>query len=257
MTQINCFSSEVIASLGYYVYRLIDPRNGLTFYVGKGKGNRVFAHINDALKNYHGENYEENDDESISTKTQTIREIKNDGLDVIHVIHRYGLTEKEAFEVESALIDAYSGLTNMQDGHSNDRDATNAYVLQKNLSVSQYEEPADIKYIIIKTRWNTVNLCKEKYPAMNHADCIYEATRSCWVINPERAKKYKYVLGVIDGIVHGVYKVKEWKQVPNSNRYEFFRDEIEEDIVQYFIDKRIPEEYTKKGSSNPIQYCKN
>ena len=27
------------------VYRLIDPRNGETFYVGRGKGNRVFSHI--------------------------------------------------------------------------------------------------------------------------------------------------------------------------------------------------------------------
>lgn len=257
MNQINCFSSEVIASLGFYVYRLIDPRNGQTFYVGKGKGNRVFAHINDALKNYHGENYEGNDDESISTKIQTIREIKNDGLDVIHVIHRYGLTESESFEVESALIDAYSGLTNMQAGHSNDRGVTNAYVLQKNLSVTQYEEPTDIKYIIIKTRWNTVDSYQEIYPSMNRADCIYEATRASWVINPERARKYDYVLGVIDGIVQGVYKVKEWIQTSDSNRYEFYRDEIDDNIVQYFIHKRIPEEYIKKGSSNPVQYCKN
>ena len=52
------FSSEVTEQLKYYVYRLIDPRTGLTFYVGKGKGNRVYAHINDALKNYNGESYE-------------------------------------------------------------------------------------------------------------------------------------------------------------------------------------------------------
>ena len=40
--KINEFPSEVIKELGYYVYRLIDPRNGETFYVGKGKGNRIF-----------------------------------------------------------------------------------------------------------------------------------------------------------------------------------------------------------------------
>ena len=44
------FTKEVIDQLQYYVYRLIDPRTGQTFYVGKGKGNRVFAHVNDALK---------------------------------------------------------------------------------------------------------------------------------------------------------------------------------------------------------------
>lgn len=41
---------EVIEVLGHYVYRLIDPRNGETFYVGKGQGNRVFAHVGGALK---------------------------------------------------------------------------------------------------------------------------------------------------------------------------------------------------------------
>ena len=41
---ISSFSPEVIEQLQYYVYRLIDPRDGQTFYVGKGKGNRVFAH---------------------------------------------------------------------------------------------------------------------------------------------------------------------------------------------------------------------
>ena len=43
--KITEFPPEVIKELNYYVYRLIDPRNGETFYVGKGKGNRVFEHL--------------------------------------------------------------------------------------------------------------------------------------------------------------------------------------------------------------------
>ena len=39
------FSSEVISKLGYYVYLISDPSNGEIFYVGKGKGNRVFSHF--------------------------------------------------------------------------------------------------------------------------------------------------------------------------------------------------------------------
>jgi hypothetical protein len=34
----------------YYVYLLIDPRNGLPFYVGKGKGRRCYAHEKEALE---------------------------------------------------------------------------------------------------------------------------------------------------------------------------------------------------------------
>jgi hypothetical protein len=46
----NKFSQYVIERLQHYVYRLIDPRTGQTFYVSRGVGNRVFAHVNDELK---------------------------------------------------------------------------------------------------------------------------------------------------------------------------------------------------------------
>ena len=49
--KINEFPPEVIKELDYYVYRLIDPRNGETFYVGKGKDNRIFEHLKKAIKN--------------------------------------------------------------------------------------------------------------------------------------------------------------------------------------------------------------
>lgn len=39
-SEVLLFASEVAVQLKTYVYRLIDPRNGETFYVGKGTGNR-------------------------------------------------------------------------------------------------------------------------------------------------------------------------------------------------------------------------
>ena len=46
LKMISEFSNEVKEKLKHYVYRLVDPRNGQTFYVGEGCGNRVFAHAN-------------------------------------------------------------------------------------------------------------------------------------------------------------------------------------------------------------------
>jgi len=37
-------------NLGYYVYLLVDPGDGKTFYVGKGTGERCFSHVSEAHK---------------------------------------------------------------------------------------------------------------------------------------------------------------------------------------------------------------
>ena len=95
------FSSGVVSKLKTYVYRLIDPRNGETFYVGKGKNNRVFSHIR-------GEHNIEGDD--LDNKIRRLRDIRVAEFEVAHVIHRHGMDNKTALEVEGALIDAYPGL---------------------------------------------------------------------------------------------------------------------------------------------------
>ena len=105
------FPTGVAEQLKWYVYRLIDPRNGETFYVGKGQRNRLFEHAKGALSSA------EDEDES-DLKTQRIQAIRASGLDVGHLVHRHGLeSESMAYEVEAALIDAYPGLTNQVLGH--------------------------------------------------------------------------------------------------------------------------------------------
>ena len=240
---IKCFSPEVCEKLGYYVYRLIDPRNGQTFYVGKGKGNRVFAHVECALKEFDLEN---NADDETSTKYKQIYEIKNAGLEVIHVIQRHGLTESEAFEVEAALIDCFPGLTNLQSGHNNEYGASNAETLQQMYSLGMYKEPDDIKYMIIKTTYDRV-----------YNDCngnLYDAVRYHWKVSKNRVDKIKYVLGVIGGIVKEVYEVDNWYLSDDGIRYAFEGKVAPNEIRDYFVNKRIPEKYSKKGSANPVQY---
>src|SRR5437879_4978100 len=95
------FPTSVIERLGFYVYTLADPRTRKVFYVGKGTGNRLFAHVNEALET-----------PSEADKIGKIREIHARGQEVRYEIIRHGMAETEALEVESALID-FIGLTDL------------------------------------------------------------------------------------------------------------------------------------------------
>ena len=238
------FSKEVQEQLKYYVYRLVDPRNGKTFYIGKGSGNRVFGHVHDALKGDFSEEKAESD------KIKTIREISACGLKVIHIIQRYGLDEHEAFIAESVLIDAYSleNLSNEISGQDS-FEPTNAEVLMKELALPEFGKDVP-PFMIIKVKDSTV--------AANNGD-RYAATRQSWKINPENAKG-RYVLSVTNGVVKEVYEVDEWiKSVDNPGRYEFIGKPADEEVAKRFKGERgqrVPAEYVKQGSSNPVQYGK-
>jgi hypothetical protein len=66
------------------VYRLVYPRNGETFYVGKGKSDRVFQHAKGALT-------VSDDEDATDMKSQRIKDIRAAGLDVARVIRRHDI----------------------------------------------------------------------------------------------------------------------------------------------------------------------
>lgn len=245
------FSSDTVSKIGYYVYRLIDPRNGQTFYVGKGKGNRVFQHVLGAIDYYDGINKKEIDEINDPNKLRIIQEIREAGLEVIHIIQRWNLTEKEAFEVESALIDAFPGLANIQSGHGSEYGVCNAEELEARLSAKTYEEPTNFKYMIIKIRWWRID---EMTAQFGPSKARYEATRGCWRISMPNIETYPYVLSVTDGLVKEVYKVNEWHI--KGERKEFSGTVAPDEIRNQFIGKRIPDYYSKKGMASPVLYSK-
>lgn len=240
---IDEFPTEVIDEIKYYVYRLIDPRNGETFYIGKGKGNRVFNHMKCAIKK------EESDD--LSDKLSTIREIRNSGLHVIHVIHRHGMDEKTSIEVEAALIDAYPGVTNIQGGHSsNDYGPMNSIEI-----INKYAaEEADIAHNVLMITINKSIINSE----------IYDAVRFAWRLNIKKAAQADYVLAVKQGVICGIFVIEQWKEAKKINfpefnvdiegRFGFVGKEAEDSIKQLYMRKRIPEKFRQKGASNPIKY---
>ena len=255
MENIMEFSRETIEGIGYYVYRLIDPRNGETFYVGKGKGNRVFQHVKGVKEYLEKDDDEEHDYSKDPFKLQRIKDIHDARLEVIHVIQRWGLPNSHiAYEVESAIIDCYSGLTNIVSGHASDRGVCNALELEKRFTAKEYDESTTFGYIIIKVGNERVNYCSTMYGGDDNGR--YEATRWRWKNRIPSIKKYPYVLSVTNGIVKEVYAVEKWEDA-GEGRIQFFGKIAEESIRKHFLDHRIPNQDRKKGMASPFLKSKN
>jgi hypothetical protein len=236
------FPPGVARKLKTYVYRLIDPRNGETFYVGKGQGNRVFSHIR-AEQNLEGD--------ELDNKVRRIREIRLAGFDVAHVIHRHGMDEATAFDVESALIDAYPGLTNVVGGTGgSDYGAMHALEIIRRYSA----EPAVFKH---KALLISVNLsAAERFS-------LYEATRYAWKISRTKAEQAEVVLATLQGLIVGAFVADTWLEATPANfpghggtpgRLGFVGKEASDAIRRLYVGKRVPDEYRKRGAANPIKY---
>lgn len=81
--------------LRYYVYELIDPRDGTVFYVGKGKGDRLLAHEREAKTR------------ADHPKHDRIRAIWADGCAVKRKVVAKFASEKAAYRFEEKRIAGY------------------------------------------------------------------------------------------------------------------------------------------------------
>jgi hypothetical protein len=240
----DSFPAGVASKLKTYVYRLIDPRNGETFYVGKGQGNRVFSHIR-AEQNLEGDD--------LDNRIKRIREIRLAGFEVAHVIHRHGMDERTAFEVEAALIDAYPGLTNIAGGtRGSDYGAMHA----KEIIRRYRAEPAVFRH---KALLISVNRSAAERS-------LYDATRYAWKISKAKAKQAEVILATMQGLIVGAFIAHDWLEATAANfpgraegdgvpgRLGFVGEEAPDDIKRLYVGKRVPDEYRKRGAANPIKY---
>jgi len=92
----------------WYVYTLVDPRDGEIFYVGKGTGSRVHQHEKDAL----------NQKTVCSKKINKIRDIQARELEVEKRFCAYFWDEQAAYDHETDLIEeiGLGNLTNILPG---------------------------------------------------------------------------------------------------------------------------------------------
>lgn len=246
----DLFPAEVIEQLQFYVYRLIDPRNGETFYIGKGKGNRVFAHaagLRDAVK----PSEQPEEDPILSAKMTRIYDILNSGLTVQHVIHRHGLDSKTAYEVEAALIEAYPAVTNIAGGHGSVlRGVAHSSEILRTYRAEEavIDDPA-IEIIVNSSAKN---------------EELYHATRLAWRLDRNRANKAKLALAVKNGLIIEVFEIDEWLPANSENFPGFVAPDVESNRFG-FIGRPAPDalrnKYCKKkvpprarGAANPIRY---
>lgn len=242
------FPEEVARELRYYIYRLIDPRNGETFYVGKGKVNRVFEHAK-AASSLEAE--EESDDD---LKFRRIREIQGANLQVGHIIHCHGIDNEElAFRFEAAIMDAYPGLTNKVSGH----DAGEFGVAHSDELIARYRaDPFEPKHKIILISIGVTSGDKS----------IYDAVRYAWSIDPVRAAD-RLVIAHIRGLACGVFEPERWIPATQENfpgfpiipsgkkrRFGFIGNLAQESLAAHYLNRRVPDRYRRKGAANPIRF---
>lgn len=95
--------SQAMSIARFYVYHLIDPRDGSVFYIGKGQGNRILAHESEAARIA---------EEACTKKHRRIKDIWQAGLKVERAQVAAFWREEDAFAHEASYIQQV-GLKNL------------------------------------------------------------------------------------------------------------------------------------------------
>jgi uncharacterized protein len=245
------FSPSIINDLKYYVYLYSHPVTNEIFYVGKGKGNRVFSHLLE---------------QSEHQKVKYIRDLERQGLEPKIEILVHGLEDEEvALRVESSIIDllGINNLTNKQSGY---KSASFGRMTTNQIKGLYDKHKRDIEEAVILIRIN------QAFRYSMPENELYEYTRGRWVLNPNRAKKAKYAFAVYQGVVQEVYEIVDWYKAGETNslrldkenegldsdeslknRFEFVGHIAPLEIRDKYRFTSV-EHYFLRGNSNPIMY---
>lgn len=210
MNTIRKFDANVAQMLGEYVYALRDPRDNKVFYVGKGTGDRLFAHFNAAEK-------AKNNNGTWSSKLRRIVEIWEADEDVDWFIVRRDLEQQATvFDVEAAIIDALDisqngPALNEIGGQSRIRGMLSAE------DIAALAAPA----VEPKNVYQTVFIFPI-HKALIKGRSPYDATRSWWSVSqPLRSANNALAVGVANGLSQGVFSISNWNPAQAAGKWEF------------------------------------
>ncbi|TFD88593.1 hypothetical protein E3T61_12245 [Cryobacterium lactosi] len=240
------FDASEIEALKYYVYVYTDPRNDRPFYIGKGYGNRAFAHLTE---------------DSDSAKVARIREIRKEGHEPNIEVLAFGLDETTAFKVEAAAIDliGFENLTNRVVGHGAKRFGRMGMDEVHGKLSSKPIEVFDDDCVLIRINDSYADSAKQT--AMD----LYDATRGIWRMSLASAKKAKYALAIYGGVVREVYQIAAWlpaeatmyvdqdRNYSPTDRFEFVGRIAGDEVRNRYRWKSVAH-FFKRGAANPIMY---
>ncbi|MFZ2527277.1 MAG: hypothetical protein WAX14_06420 [Rhodococcus sp. (in: high G+C Gram-positive bacteria)] len=219
---------HVCAQLGTYVYVLVDPRDHSIFYAGKGRGNRIYAHVWAALEQTAklGRLPTEPQDEStevVSAKLGRIRQIYDAGYTVEHWIVRHHISpavsdDAAAFQIEQGLIDALrildsrrepqtpATLTNLAGGHT---DTEHGAMRVEELAVLYGAEPAPLPL----PKPSVVLRVNAAADSSLSDDQIYEAARGYWRASGVLEIDGLLAFVIAHDVIRAVFRVESWTKV--------------------------------------------
>lgn len=247
---------QVADELGHYVYALVDPNDGIPFYIGKGTGDRFAAHGREALWTYDGGDLEtEVDEHALSDKVRKIREKAGD-IDIW--IIRHGLDESQYTQVEAACIDLLTsfpvlplgkGESRIPDGVRHQltnrrKEASHGHgivsletLIEKAAPVLEYDEPllifplgdwVDYEEAIpggtrqgygYKREWLVSSVRKQHYQEIGESTC------SWWRLSKESIERrgIEYVVAAYRGVTRALFRIKPgtWKCEDGRLGWEF------------------------------------
>lgn len=204
----------------FYVYMLCT-KDGIPFYIGKGQGTRIFDHMK------HASNIKLYSDIELTPKIQTLLA---EGNEYIPKIVKYGLTEKEAYIVESAVINCATDilktinkpvLTNLVNGHATLREKnSHANLKTQAITIDTFltecapplvdiEDLASYKIAFITLGYNFYSKCKNLDGTLDLFK-IGECARGFWRIGQKNGKAFqvKYIFVLHKMQIIGIFNVK-------------------------------------------------
>lgn len=245
----------VVEKLHHYVYVLIDPRNGKPFYVGKGVGDRCFAHVAEAHKTTA-------DTVGDYSKLKTIRDIESHDAVRIELL-RWGLEgpegEQTAFAIEAAVIDLIRlDLENRASGLARGKGRISA--LEADIRLGAFPAIFDPAHKVMLVR------VARQFEVGMDDEALYKATRQWWRVGPDRRKpgtvrSPQWAMAVYRGVVRAVYRIERWRQPkgreiaadPTIERRWAFVGKIDSEMMERYVGSDVTDQLPL-AAQNPIRF---